>query len=132
MLKRVRTLATEGRHIPYDDALDFAQNDALSCEEVAYDAYNTAGSGRVKLPWSEERYVMHNTFRATMGAMLWKTRTSHLFWPFFSNMTGIPQDFEKAAGANRANRAAPHRAGAWRVTSAARSPKTALPSPPAC
>lgn len=159
MLKRVRSMAAEGRHIPYDYALDFAQNEALSCEEVAYDAYNTASQGRVKLPWSEsvvavrderfvrdaglrngpqmmpadmevdprfdivldwtdyrlirdswhkdavfheifrwmneERYVMNNTFRATMGAMLWKTRTSQLFWPFFSNMTGIPQDFEK-------------------------------------
>ncbi|MET0334469.1 MAG: hypothetical protein ABW190_09385 [Rhizobacter sp.] len=159
MLNRVRTLAAEGRHISYDYALDFSNNDTLSCEEVAYDAYNTASSGRVKLPWSEsvvsvrderfvqnaglkngpqmmpadmevdprfevvldwtdfrlvrdswrkdavfreifrwmneERYVMNNTFKATMGQLLWKTRASTLFWPLFSNMTGIPKDFEK-------------------------------------
>jgi hypothetical protein len=159
MLNRVKTLAAKGEHISYDYALDFARNDRLSCEEVAYDAFNTASKGAVKIPWvesvvavrdeqfvhdaglrngpqmmpadmeldprfdivldwtdyrlvrdswrkdavfneifrwmNEEGYVMHNTFKATVGELLWKTRASTLFWPFFSNMSGIPKDFEK-------------------------------------
>lgn len=159
MLKRVQTLAAEGKHIPYDYVLDFSKNDKLSCEEVGYDAYYTASGGKLKLPWSEsvvqvsdegfvrdaglrngpqmmpadmeidprfdivldwtdyrlirdswrkdavfaeifrwmnvEGYRMNNTFKATMGELMWKTRASTLFWPMFSNMTGIPKDFEK-------------------------------------
>lgn len=50
MLNRVRTTAASGRHIPYDYVQDFASNDHLSCEEIAYDAFNTASRGAFVIP----------------------------------------------------------------------------------
>lgn len=50
MRERVRSVAKKGSFIPYDYQLDFEKNETLSCEEVAFDSFKTASSGKMIIP----------------------------------------------------------------------------------
>jgi hypothetical protein len=50
MFERIRKKESVGERIPYDYALNFADNSKLSCEEIAYDAFKTVTDGKMILP----------------------------------------------------------------------------------
>jgi hypothetical protein len=49
--ERVKKSIESGQRISYDYRQDFSNNESLSCEEIAYDAFNTASNGQFKLPY---------------------------------------------------------------------------------
>lgn len=50
MFNRVMELKKKKKFIPYDYDLDFSENNKLSCEEVAYDAFKTMSGGSFIIP----------------------------------------------------------------------------------
>ncbi len=50
MYDRVMNLKKKNKVIPYDYKLDFNDNKKLSCEEVAYDAFNVESKGQFIIP----------------------------------------------------------------------------------
>ena len=55
MFNRVQRAFASGKKISYDYGMDFQNNETLSCEEVAYDAFNTASRGQMQIPYSSSR-----------------------------------------------------------------------------
>ncbi len=53
MYNRVKLAIKSNQHIHYDYKQNFSDNTTLSCEEIAYDAFNQGSSGQVKIPWSQ-------------------------------------------------------------------------------
>jgi hypothetical protein len=47
---RVQNEVLKGTYIPYDYQMNFDQNQTLSCEEVAFDAFKTASGGSFTIP----------------------------------------------------------------------------------
>ena len=50
MFEKINKLKQKNITIPYDYKLDFSDNSKLSCEEIAYDAFNYASNGQMILP----------------------------------------------------------------------------------
>ena len=60
MYNKVMDLKKKNKFIPYDYHLDFSDNSKLSCEEVAYDSYKQASSGKVILPEVMSKITMED------------------------------------------------------------------------
>lgn len=61
MRDRIQTAKGNGSYVPYDYSLDFANNERLSCEEVAYDSYLTASNGSFVIPEAPSLIKLNNT-----------------------------------------------------------------------
>jgi len=66
--ERVKKSIEDHQTIHYDYKLDFSDNTSLSCEEIAYDAFNVASLGKFKIPFASSYvYLKDKKFLKSSG-----------------------------------------------------------------